>query len=95
MAKTPLELLQELEDTIAQLSIQIETLQNIHTEMSTLRIQLTHLHGRKEAHVFTEQITKVKLLDDLLYYTVNDLQIQYESILKQIEYLITVKLCNN
>lgn len=86
MHKETLQIIEELEHHLSQLTIPLETLQNLQRELSQLRTSLEPFG--KTITINPDPLLKISLLDDLLYYTVKDCETQLQKIFVLLESLM-------
>lgn len=88
MHKETLQIIEELEHHLSQLTIPLETLQNLQRELSQLRTSLEPFGKTKTITINPDPLLKISLLDDLLYYTVKDCETQLQKIFVLLESLM-------
>lgn len=88
--KSTIDLVSDLETNLSKLLLQIETLHNIHIELSFIRNRCDQERMNDQiVNYFVDERTKIRIIDDLLFYTVKDLENHYEIMMSQVEKLMT------
>lgn len=87
MEKESVELIKDLDGELLHVLVNIETLEDVRMELSNLRGEM---YGAK-SHYYPVQLLQyhqtVRILDDLLFYTVKDLEQNYQRVSEIVEQL--------
>lgn len=76
----------DLDDYVAKLLVNIETLENVHYKLMKLRQQQPSLSNEGPLLHHSNNVL-INILDDLLFYTLLDLKENYEAIVTLIQHI--------
>lgn len=80
----------DLDDYLAKMLINIETLEQIHYKFTSLRQQVDH-YSNHNCLIDKEHMVTVRILDDLLFYTLVDMNEHHRKMLTLIDRIVTNK----